>query len=96
MDKSIASPELMRLSDSLFLLSGREYILNNDKSKDSITVSLFLVNKDGNINERNIIEEENRDKGYASLCVKDGIYYMSYYTGTHSKTIVKIIKFRVK
>ena len=97
MDKSIASPELIKVSDDLFLLSGREYILHSDDGNDSINVSIFTVDKNGKIKNRFLIDqEENRDKGYPSFCIKNGTYYMSYYTGTYDKTAVKLYQFYIK
>ena len=97
MDKSIASPEMIHLSDSVILLTGREYILHNADGKDSVNVSIFEVDKNGNIKNRYLIDKnENRDKGYPSFCVNNGLLYMSYYTGTYDKTLIKLHQFRIK
>lgn len=92
--RSIASPELLRLNDSIILCAGREYDFIEDKSHpDSIDVSLLLMNLDGDILERKVIPTDRLgDKGYPSFCQINDTIYISYYYGHGDNTNIYLSK----
>lgn len=96
MNVSVASPELMAISDDLMLLSGREYNLHSEEGADGIYVSVFTINKRGMVMDRIHTDVEQwGDKGYPSFCFNNGRYYMSYYSGfDHTK--IKLLEFKLK
>lgn len=95
MDISLASPEMIRHSRNVFLLSGRETIVSADGEKERV-MSLFAITKEGKVLGRYIVNNEYKDLGYPSIC-KSGKneYRMSYYVGDVSKTKVRLMTFKV-
>lgn len=95
MDISVASPEMIYVSDDTFLLAGREYDLHRKQGKDKVNVSLFAINKEGKVKKKYIVEQQGGDQGYASIVKGKGdIYYMSYYAGM-MKTTVRMLTFKI-
>lgn len=96
MDISLASPELMALSDDTFLLAAREYDYNNLSGIRFIYISLFEVDKEGKIKERYVVEKKSGDQGYPSLFkAGNDRYYMSYYVGD-GNTSIRMLTFELK
>lgn len=96
MDISVASPEMILHSDNTILLAGREYDFHRKHGKDQINISLFAVNKEGKVKQKYIVDGQGGDQGYACFSKgKDGLYYMSYYTGLEN-TAVRMLTFRIK
>lgn len=95
MDVSVASPEMIKCSTNTFLLAGREYDYHRKKGKDEINVSLFVVDRDGHVMDRYIVQRQDGDQGYTSFCnIKGNKYYMSYYVGPQN-TAVRLLTFKV-
>lgn len=94
-DASVASPELIAVSRKKMLLTGREYIYNSKELNDGAYISLITINTKGEVLGRICLEDSTGDKGYPSIRLHNGKYYMSYYTGTH-QTKIHLLELKAK
>lgn len=95
MDISVSSPEMIQHSENTILLAGRERDFHQNGGNNSTYVTLFVVDLDGNVKERYVVDKNSGDQGYPSF-YKDnkGNYYMSYYAG-QGQTSVRLLTFKV-
>lgn len=95
MDISVASPEMILHSKKNILLVGREYDYHNSDFKSANRVSIFVIEKEGKVKKRFVVDQQSGDQGYASFSKSnDEYYYMSYYTGRKNTTI-RMLTFKV-
>ncbi len=95
MDISIGSPEMIALSDNHILLACREYDFHRKDGKNNRYVSLFVLDKNGKVKKRYVVESRDGDQGYPGLYrERDNTFCMSYYSGW-DKTKIKFLKFIV-
>jgi len=95
MDISIASPEMIKYSKKIILLAGRETVCLDNGKKERL-ISLFALNKRGQVKARYVVEHDNEDIGYPSFNIQDGSnrIIMSYYTG-NNKTSIRLFTFKI-
>lgn len=96
MDISVASPEMIKLTDDLFLLAGREYVCDGITGKCEKFLSIFKVDKNGKVMNRYVVEKNCVDCGYTSFMREKGnVFYMSYYVGDANKSKINVLKFKL-
>lgn len=96
MDVSVASPEMIKHSDSVFLLAGREYDYHNKEGNDARYISLFVLDRNGIVQDRVLIDKHTTDQGYPSFVKKKNKQYaMSYYVGSNTATKVRLLTFEI-
>lgn len=99
MDISVASPEMKVLSDETILLAGREYDYHREDGKNVRRVSLFALDKEGQVKARYTHYDDKGefdDLGYPSISKgKNGEYYMSYYVGASDHTKIRLLTFKI-
>lgn len=96
MSVSVASPDLIKLSNNTILLSGRETIFDRESRQNERSVSLFAIDKKG-IVKNHLVVSRAEDQGYCSFCkIGKKHFLMTYYTGTESKSSIRLISFKVE
>ena len=97
LDISIASPELIAVSNKKMLLAGREYDKHSKDGADDEYMTVLYINTKGEILSRlRSLEDSGGDKGYPSFCIFDKELLMSYYSGELNKTKIHLMKLNIK
>ena len=95
MNISVSSPEMIFASSNTILLSGRELVFDKTTRILERMVSIFAIDKKGNVKGRYVINKEAKDQGYGSFYREDKKrFLMTYYEGTN-KTRIHLVSFLI-